>query len=451
MQPTLDAVVAGAGVAGLAAADALLAAGLRVLVVEASGRIGGRVFTQHDFAGATIERGAEFVHGRHPGLIAEIEEAGLRLVARPFEPLGLRDGKDITSRQSWDRVFDELADPAAPDVAIAERADELVAEQRWTQAEATRLRNYVQGYNAADPARASAKALSIEARAAREIDEDGNASIARGYDALLDWLARRVEDQAALRTGTALRSIERDRAGVVLELACAGATERVQAAAVIVTLPLSLLQLDGDDPAGLRFAPPLPQKTEAARRLAMGNVLKVFLRLDAALSQISGIDDALRPKLERANFLQTPDEPVPSWWLAGQPDAPVVVGWCGGPVADRLAGKDGGEIVAIAVATLARALGISADLLSAAVRASSVADWSKEPWARGAYSWIPAGALDAAAALAAPVDGTIFFAGEATDTRGYRGTVHGAYETGRRAADELLQARAAREVAESRG
>ena len=70
--------------------------------------------------------------------------------------------------------------------------------------------------------------------------------------------------------------------------------------------------------------------------------------------------------------------------------------------------------------------------------ASAAADWKQDPWARGAYSWIPAGALEVPARLAEPVDDTLFFAGEATDTAGYRGTVHGALETGLRAAAELL-------------
>jgi uncharacterized protein with NAD-binding domain and iron-sulfur cluster len=47
--------------------------------------------------------------------------------------------------------------------------------------------------------------------------------------------------------------------------------------------------------------------------------------------------------------------------------------------------------------------------------------------------------MDAAQALAAPVDGTLFFAGEATNVEGYTGTVHGAIATGLRAANELLE------------
>jgi monoamine oxidase len=65
-------------------------------------------------------------------------------------------------------------------------------------------------------------------------------------------------------------------------------------------------------------------------------------------------------------------------------------------------------------------------------------DWDADPFSRGAYSYVPAGALSAQKALGRPVDGTIFFAGEATASDGHNGTVDGAIETGRRAAREIL-------------
>jgi monoamine oxidase len=93
----------------------------------------------------------------------------------------------------------------------------------------------------------------------------------------------------------------------------------------------------------------------------------------------------------------------------------------------------------MATDVLARALAIPRDNVAAAVAAATAADWKQDPWARGAYSWIPAGALDAPRLLAEPIDDTLFFAGEATDTAGYRGTVHGALVSGLRAADEALR------------
>src|SRR5262249_26857825 len=86
---------------------------------------------------------------------------------------------------------------------------------------------------------------------------------------------------------------------------------------------------------------------------------------------------------------------------------------------------------------LARALGDPARDLLAAVADARVFDWASDPYARGAYSWIPVGAVEAPAALAAPVGACLFCAGEATDTGGDTGTVHGALATGARAAREI--------------
>jgi monoamine oxidase len=84
------------------------------------------------------------------------------------------------------------------------------------------------------------------------------------------------------------------------------------------------------------------------------------------------------------------------------------------------------------------------DVLTASVEDARVFDWAADPWARGAYSWLPVGALDAPAALAAPLGGRLFFAGEATDLVGDPGTVHGAMTTGDRAAAEIIAALRAR-------
>jgi monoamine oxidase len=72
------------------------------------------------------------------------------------------------------------------------------------------------------------------------------------------------------------------------------------------------------------------------------------------------------------------------------------------------------------------------------IRASIVADWQADPFTLGAYSWVPAGAIHAPAVLAASIENTLFFAGEATNFEGHSGTVHGAIATGYRAAGEIL-------------
>jgi monoamine oxidase len=64
-------------------------------------------------------------------------------------------------------------------------------------------------------------------------------------------------------------------------------------------------------------------------------------------------------------------------------------------------------------------------------------NWQADEYARGAYSYVPAGALSASERMSQPVDGTLFFAGEHTDLSSNWGTVHGALGSGTRAAEQI--------------
>jgi monoamine oxidase len=91
-----------------------------------------------------------------------------------------------------------------------------------------------------------------------------------------------------------------------------------------------------------------------------------------------------------------------------------------------------------AIRSLANALKIEAHALEQRIEASFVMDWQSDPFSLGAYSYVPVGGITAPILLAEPVSDTLFFAGEATNTEGNAGTMHGAIQTGYRAAEEVL-------------
>jgi phytoene dehydrogenase-like protein len=143
-----DVVVVGAGMAGLTAARALAEAGLKVLLLEAQKRIGGRILTQH-IEGEAVELGAEFIHGRPPELWALIEEAGLETYERDGSQICFEDGKVSDCGGEMEAVFEpleKLEDFQGPDVSFAEYLDreKVAAEDRG------RVIGYVEGFNAAD-------------------------------------------------------------------------------------------------------------------------------------------------------------------------------------------------------------------------------------------------------------------------------------------------------------
>jgi monoamine oxidase len=162
----------------------------------------------------------------------------------------------------------------------------------------------------------------------------------------------------------------------------------------------------------------------------MGPIGKVLLRFRRPLWSTSG------PR--RLAFLHVPGAAVPVWWTLAPIEAPVLVGWCGGPHAEAFAGRAEQDVLRAALRAAARGLGRRPGPLEEELDAAIVVDWSQDPYARGGYAVFPAGSDGAQADLARSVEGTIFFAGEAT-AGDDAGTVEGAIRSGERAAAEVME------------
>ena len=137
------------------------------------------------------------------------------------------------------------------------------------------------------------------------------------------------------------------------------------------------------------------------------------------------------------SFLYGADEPFPVWWSSLPKKRPILTGWIGGPRAARLAGLPGETLLARALESAAAIFGERPEALRDRLVASYSHEWLSDPFARGAYSHPLAGGMKAARALAAPIEGTLFFAGEATCDPPDNGTLDGAIASGRRAAREV--------------
>jgi monoamine oxidase len=115
----------------------------------------------------------------------------------------------------------------------------------------------------------------------------------------------------------------------------------------------------------------------------------------------------------------------------------LLVGWTAGTSAERLHALGQEAIIASALEALSKVVHITERLTADHLESIYLHDWTADPFSRGAYSYVPVGNLDAQSELGKPVEDTLFFAGEATNTQGHYGTVHGAIQTGLRAAQEI--------------
>lgn len=190
----------------------------------------------------------------------------------------------------------------------------------------------------------------------------------------------------------------------------------------------------------IEFAPALPaEKIEALEHLEMGKVFRVVLRFRHRFW-----DTLPSPEIHKTlgdmSFLFSDDEWFPTWWTTMPEKLPAITGWASSSSAERLAGQSDSFVIEQSLRSLARLLHIDRAKLEKELEAAHFHDWESDPFSRGAYSYGKVGARAAIRALGYPVEGTLFFAGEATDASGNNGTVHGAIASAERAAKEILEA-----------
>jgi monoamine oxidase len=442
----IDVLILGAGAAGLAAARDLSHAGLRVTVIEARPRVGGRILTLHDpRSPVPLELGAEFIHGPSAETLPLAQAAGLAVLELPdtheiatagrFKPMG--DFWEIVDRMNHD-LARRLAG-RRKDFPVSEYLDSA----RVPAAHRGMLRDFVQGFYAAHPDRLSAQSLAVETRGGDEEDEvEGKQfRIANGGDALMKWLRDGLDpDRTEVRLSTVAQLVQWKRGAV--SVVCRGGGDRallptLNARTALITLPLGVLKA-GD----MRFDPGLPAKQRALAGLEMGQVFKIVLRFREAFWEKPEFLKERRAKAgsngSGLNILHAHGAEVPTWWTSLPVRSPVLVGYVGAVAAEQLLAEEPPSRLERSLVALSDVLAVPRRELEEQLDASASHDWRADPFARGAYSYIGVGGNSAPRALARPVEGTLFFAGEATNGAEI-GTVAGALSSGRRAAREVLR------------
>src|SRR5439155_22951399 len=237
LHPT-NFLIVGAGAAGLLIARELPRTGKAVTIIEARDRCGGRIYPlpSQEF-GYPAEGGAEFVHGAAPVTRDLMREAGLSLLPRAGTRWSTRTGAllpDESSPPHMDRFYRALMAVKA-DLPIAEFLETHFAERQYDQLRRSITRT-VEGYDAADPRRASTFALRDEWMAR---DEGQHGRIAEGHGALIGYLEAECRRHGArIHLGAAVGAIDEARRGIAAR--CRDGV-MFEAEAAILTVPPPLL------------------------------------------------------------------------------------------------------------------------------------------------------------------------------------------------------------------
>jgi len=400
-------VIVGGGAAGIAAARRLCDASVECLLVEARPRLGGRAWTVNDPSGFALDLGCGWLHSADRNPWREIAEQQGRIIDKtppPWTRLAPRVGFPLSEQrhfvdalQDFYRRLDSAEhSPDGPAAAL------LDPDGRWNG-----LINAVSTYvNGAELDRVSARDFARYDDTGvnwRVVEGYGTTVAAHGADLpmMLDCPVRRID-----HTGRRLR-IETAQGVVTADQA-------------IVTLPTALL---ADETL---FTPALPEKAEAAAGLPLGLADKLFLSLDHA--EEFETDSRLFCRTDRAATGAYHLRPF------GRPQIEV---YFGGRLASQLEAEGDDAFFAFAVSELTGVLGSA---FSGRVRPTHLHRWGRDPFARGSYSHALPGAAGCRAALAAPVDERLFFAGEACSPNDFS-TAHGAWEAGVAAAEQVIAVR----------
>jgi monoamine oxidase len=401
-------------------------------VLEARNRVGGRAWTAYDLAPHPIELGAEFIHGSRAQTWGYLDRFHLSALAD-----GSNDGFWLHMNG---QLFDGAAAAGVPNITLLDQAE--AAAQAWAAASASdaslrtalaawaarsgmavapelwRLVDHLVAPNwGADSDRLGLRGL-VELGAAD--DGAGRFRVAQGYSALF----RRMAEGLEIVRGAVVRRIEWRPTGVRVRLASG---QVIHADRAIVTLPLAVLQ------AGeIEFAPRLPAAKRAAIvGLGAGKVDKLILRFKEPFwpQDMVGLITTLNSQL---------------WWRPGwgrDDEAPVLTALVAGRAADYFESQgapstDSGQAAALE-AGLRHLAAMFGPHVARLFETGWFVAWGSDPFARMGYSYVPRGAAGLRVELARPVGNALFFAGEATSTL-RAGTVHGAAESGLRAAQEVL-------------
>jgi monoamine oxidase len=404
-----DVVIIGAGAAGIAAARRLAGTRARIALIEASGRLGGRCFTDSSTFGVPFDRGAHWIHV--PDVTPLATKSGFDVYPAPSSGrvrIGRRYARTgemedyLTATVRANRAIAE-AGRGRQDVSCAQALPKDLGDWQPTI-------EFVLGPFGCAKDLAEVSALDFS----RSVERNNDMFCREGLGALIAKLADGLPVQLS-RPASLIDWSERNR----IEIRTTKGL--LVTRTVIVTVSTGVLMSDK-----LKFEPELPRRYfDAIEKLRLGSYDHIALELPG--NPLSLQRDEL--VFEKAGSART------AAILANISGTALYTIEVAGKFGADLAASGEPEMVSFALDWLTGLYG--ADIRKA-VKRTSATRWNHEPWTLGAFSAAAPGGQWARAALAEPVRDRIFFAGEATHETLW-GTVGGAWASGERAADAVLK------------
>jgi monoamine oxidase len=413
-------IIAGGGVAGLFAARELSKRGCDVTILEGTDRLGGRIQTiRNSLFTQPVEKGVEFIHGNLPLTIQLLKEAGIEY--RPVRGNMVRISNGDWKTQDdftlgWDELIRKM-NSIREDMTVDEFLKKNFDDEKYHDLRTSVLR-FANGFDLADTSRASVLALREEWMG----EEDEQYRIPGGFDQLINFLQKGcLESGCNIHLSSPVKEIQWEKNNVKI---ATSHQKTYNAAKIITTASLGSLQSE----QSIIFKPAIDNYFEAAMKIGFGTVIKVMLEFKEAFWE---------KKKKGIGFLFT-NEIIPTWWTQSPSSYPLLTGWAGGPQAWELENKDDNTILELALKSLSNVFHNTIEELNGILTASAIANWKNDLFSNGAYSYDLVESVQAKKLLNTPIEGTIFFAGEAFYDGPSPGTVEAALVSAKNVVERVL-------------
>lgn len=422
-----DIIIIGGGAAGLMAARTLSKKGKSVIVLEARDRIGGRIHTINgEGFSQPVETGAEFMHGELPVTMKLMQEAKVSYRRGEGKMWSIEKGhleQGGSFDDNWEELISELK-KLNHDMPIAEFLNTRFGGKEYTDMRES-ISRFVQGFDAADPAKASSLSLLEEWTSNEDLT---GYHIEGGYSQLMNFLQKESLNQSvAFHLSEEVKEIKWQKNNVTV-ITFIG--KEFNASKVLITIPPAVLNAKT-----VGFIPEVPDHSNAIDKIETGGVIKFLAEFNEAYWEDKNTSLRQMPHL---HFLFT-DATIPTWWSQLPSTHPLLTGWLSGPVTNTVT-KSEEELKQDAIISLAYILNCSEDELKSKLKSLKVINWLQDPLSKGAYAYRTIDTSEAMKVLSKPIEETIYFAGEAYYDGSEMGTVEAALACGEQRAIEMLKA-----------
>lgn len=417
-------IVIGAGAGGLMAAYELSKNNKKVIVLEASNRLGGRIhtLTNNSFS-VPAELGAEFIHGKLPLTLKLLKEAGIKyhtVKGKMFhiEKGKFRKGEDDANH--WNEMFKKMKE-LKEDITLSEFLQHYFSDDKYEDLRES-VKHFAEGFDLADTLKASTCALYKE----WANEEHKQFRIDGGYQQLINYLeAECKKNGCIIYTDCCVKKISWQKNEVNILTMC---SRYFKSEKIVITAALCVLQAHKLDLNYIEFDPAINEHLNAAKNIGFGNVIKILLEFDEAFWQ---------NEKKNIGFVFTGEE-ISTWWTQLPAENNILTGWLGGVKTKKYKKTSDDELLETALQSLSSAFNKSVNDLKTKLKAWKIINWVNVPNIAGGYSYDCIKTKEARTLLNQPIEQTIYFAGEALYGGDTKGTVEAALQTGKTAALKIL-------------